>query len=160
MRLLLGLAALLVAVLGLLVLLVRHLDDPAVKRRLQALVHTAAGYEIDYGRTHLQVWSGLRITDLVVLSRLFSYVYMRLEAAYDTLMARWHLTAWSWFTLMVVYSRQGEEVTPSDISRVLFLARANVTRLTDDVPRGVCTRQDCAVASWSSSHFFSSSPPA
>ena len=74
-------------------------------------------------------------TDLVVLSRLFAYVYMRLEAAYDTLMARWQLTAWSWFTLMVVYSRQGEEVTPSDISRVLFLARANVTRLTDDLVR-------------------------
>ncbi len=74
-------------------------------------------------------------TDLVMLSRLFAYVYMRLEAAYDTLMARWELTAWSWFSLMVVYSRQGEEVTPSDISRVLFLARANVTRLTDDLVR-------------------------
>ncbi len=79
---------------------------------------------------------------LVVLSRLFGYVYMRLEAAYDTLMARWDLTAWSWFTLMVVYSRHGEEVTPSDISRVLFLARANVTRLTDDlVRRGLLHRE-------------------
>jgi MarR family transcriptional repressor of emrRAB len=73
--------------------------------------------------------------DLVLLSRLFGHVYMRLENAFDTLMARWELSAWSWLTLMIVHSRKGEEVTPSDLSRVLFLARANVTRVTDELVR-------------------------
>lgn len=71
----------------------------------------------------------------VVLSRLFAYVYLRMEAAFDALTSRWGLSAWAWFTLMAIYAREGEDVTPSDISRVLFLPRANVTRLTDDLVR-------------------------
>lgn len=74
-------------------------------------------------------------TDLVFLSRLFGHVFLRMEAAFDTLMARWALSAASWLALMVLYSRIGEDVTPSDLSRVLFLARANVTRVTDDLVR-------------------------
>lgn len=80
--------------------------------------------------------------DLIVMTKLISMVYLRLEAAYDAQMAQWGLTAWSWFTLMVVYSRQGEEVTPSLISRSLVLGRANVTRVTEDlVRRGFLHRQ-------------------
>ena len=81
-------------------------------------------------------------SDLVILSRLFGHVYMRMESAFDTLMERWGLSAWSWLALMVVYSRRGDEVTPSDLSRTLFLARANVTRVSDElVRRGLLHRE-------------------
>lgn len=81
-------------------------------------------------------------TDLVVLSRLYGYVAMKMEAAFDRLMAPWELNSWSWLALMMVYSRQDHDVTPTDVSRALFLARANVTRVTDDlVRRGLLHRE-------------------
>jgi MarR family transcriptional repressor of emrRAB len=79
---------------------------------------------------------------LVVLSRLLGHVAMRLEESFDHMMAAWDLDAWSWLALMVVYARTGEDVTPTEISRSLFLARANVTRVTDElVRRGLLHRE-------------------
>ena len=80
--------------------------------------------------------------ELVVLSRLFGYVAMRMEAAFDRLLAPWELNSWSWLALMMVFSRGDHDITPTDICRALFLARANVTRVTDDlVRRGLLHRE-------------------
>jgi len=83
--------------------------------------------------------------ELVVLSRLFGYVAMRMEAAFDRLLAPWELHSWSWLALMMVFSRGESDITPTDISRALFLARANVTRVTDElVRRGLLHREPSA----------------
>lgn len=80
--------------------------------------------------------------ELVVLSRLFGYVGMRMEAAFDRVLAPWELNSWSWLALMMVFSRNENDITPTDISRALFLARANVTRVTDElVRRGLLHRE-------------------
>lgn len=67
-RLLIGLALVLI-LLGITAgVLLRSLDAPWMKRRVQALVHELAGAEIDYRATRVRLFSGLRINDLVVLT--------------------------------------------------------------------------------------------
>jgi DNA-binding MarR family transcriptional regulator len=79
---------------------------------------------------------------LVLLSRLLGYVATRMEESFDRVLGPWGLTDGSWLVLVVVYARAGEEVTPTDLSRSLFLARANVTRVTDElVRRGLLHRE-------------------
>ena len=79
---------------------------------------------------------------LVVLSRLYGFVANRMEEVFDRLVAPWDLNAWHWLAMMVVYARSAEEITPTDISRSLVLARANVTRVTDElVKRGLLHRE-------------------
>jgi hypothetical protein len=51
-----------------LVVIVRGLDRPWVKRRVQALAHARTGLDIDYTETHVGLFSGLRIERLVVLT--------------------------------------------------------------------------------------------
>src|SRR6185369_16044960 len=48
------------------VVIVRALDRPWVKRHVQALAHERTGLDIDYGATHVGLFSGLRIERLVV----------------------------------------------------------------------------------------------
>lgn len=45
-----------------------HLDSPRVRRRIQALAHTSAGVDLDYGRVDASLFSGLTLHDLVVAS--------------------------------------------------------------------------------------------
>lgn len=80
--------------------------------------------------------------DLVVLSRLFSFVSMRMEELFDRVLAPWALNNWSWLVLVMVYWRGDQDITPTDISRALSVARANVTRVTDElVKRGLLHRE-------------------
>lgn len=46
--------------------LFRSLDEPVVKRRVQALVQKYTGFALDYGATRLRLLSGLRIEAVVV----------------------------------------------------------------------------------------------
>ena len=65
-RALLGLALLLAAIGVVTWGLLRSLDKPGVKRRVQALVRQQTGFELDYGATRLRLLSGLRIEAVVV----------------------------------------------------------------------------------------------
>jgi hypothetical protein len=49
-------------------LLVRYLDNPKIKDPLKTLVRDKAGLELDFATTQVRVFSGLRITDVVVRS--------------------------------------------------------------------------------------------
>lgn len=81
-------------------------------------------------------------TDLILLSRLSGYVAMRMEEAFDRLLEPWGLTSWSWLALMMSHWCGEDEFTPTAVSRTLFLPRANVTRVTDElVRRGLLHRQ-------------------
>jgi len=55
-----------VLVVSALVWLLRHLESPSVKPRLQALVSSAAGIELDYASARVELGSGLRIEGLEV----------------------------------------------------------------------------------------------
>ena len=65
-RIMLGLALTLAAVGVMLLGLFRSLDEPVVKRRLQALVRRHTGFDLDYGGTRLRLLSGLRVEAVVV----------------------------------------------------------------------------------------------
>lgn len=65
-RIMLGLALTLAAVGVMLWGLFRSLDEPVVKRRLQALVRLHTGFDLDYGGTRLRLLSGLRVEAVVV----------------------------------------------------------------------------------------------
>ena len=51
-----------------LVVIVRSLDRPWMKRRLQAMAHDKTGLEVDWTETHVALFSGLRIERLVVMT--------------------------------------------------------------------------------------------
>ncbi|MCU1276622.1 MAG: hypothetical protein JWM53_168, partial [bacterium] len=49
-----------------LVVIVRSLDRPWLKRRLQAMAHDRSGLDVDWTATHVGLFSGLRVESLVV----------------------------------------------------------------------------------------------
>ncbi|MGZ3406860.1 MAG: hypothetical protein ACXVAN_10490, partial [Polyangia bacterium] len=49
-----------------LVVVVRSLDRPWVKRRVQAIAREKSGLDVDWTTTHVALFSGLRIDSLVV----------------------------------------------------------------------------------------------
>ena len=49
-----------------LVVVVRSLDRPWLKRRLRAMAHDKTGLDVDWTATHVALFSGLRVERLVV----------------------------------------------------------------------------------------------
>src|SRR5262245_43611036 len=59
-------ALVVVVVVAALVFVVRSLDQPWLKRRLAAMAHERTGLDVDWTATHVRLFSGLRIDQLVV----------------------------------------------------------------------------------------------
>jgi translocation and assembly module TamB len=59
-------ALVVVVIVAALVVVVRSLDQPWLKRRLQAMAHAKTGLDVDWTATHVRLFSGVRIDELVV----------------------------------------------------------------------------------------------
>ncbi len=68
LRTLAAAASLAVVLLGVVGLLLGHLDHPLVKRRVQAIVRSTAGLEVDYASTRVRPLSGIQVDGLVLWS--------------------------------------------------------------------------------------------
>ena len=85
-------AGALVALLATVVLvLLQSLDQPRLKRRIQALVRASAGVDIDYRTARVDLLSGLEIDELVVLSPGEFRVWAPDLVRIGTVQARWSL---------------------------------------------------------------------
>ena len=91
LRPLLALAGLVWAVVIAVLILVHSLDRPWLKRRLQELVRTSSGVDIDYREVRVALFSGVTIEGLVVRSPLEVRSLAIDLLAIDRVEARWSL---------------------------------------------------------------------
>lgn len=92
-RALLGLMLTLAAAGVMLGGLFRSLDEPVVKRRVQALVRQHTGFELDYGATRLRLLSGLRVETVVVRTPVGGGAAARELVRVGTLEAGWSVSS-------------------------------------------------------------------
>lgn len=91
-RILLAVALIAAGAAAALVVAVRSLDQPWLKRRIQALVRSNSGLDLDYRATHVGA-AGLRIEDLVILSPPSLRVCAPELARVGEIEARWSVTS-------------------------------------------------------------------
>jgi len=78
----------------------------------------------------------------IVLSRLYHHINNRLLDYFDEHLKPRGLNLTTWTALIVLYSRAGQMVRPSELSSYLQSSRTNITRVTDElVNAGLIERQ-------------------
>lgn len=71
--------------------------------------------------------------DRVVLSRLFFFVFKKLDDLHNRHLAEFGLNTSSFLALVMLLAREDNCLNPVDLSNALVASRTNVTRLTDEL---------------------------
>ena len=89
--------------------------------------------------------SGGPVRREVLLFRFLFFVEQAMSERLNRVLKTHQLNTTSWFTLIMVYAGADSAVHPSDLSRMTFSSRTNMTRVTDDlVTKGLLLRHTCA----------------
>lgn len=69
----------------------------------------------------------------VLLTRLYFHVFKLLDERFNASLAEFDLTTTTFSALMLVYSDDGNRVSPSALSLVMVSSRTNITRVADEL---------------------------
>jgi len=71
--------------------------------------------------------------DLVVMNRLFFYVFNELDEVYNRQLSKFGLNSSSFLALAMILSSADNRINPCHLSDALIASRTNVTRLADEL---------------------------
>jgi MarR family transcriptional repressor of emrRAB len=71
--------------------------------------------------------------DRVVINRLLFFVFKELDDSYNQRLADYGLNSTTFLALAMLYSSEGSQLNPCDLSDALISSRTNVTRLTNEL---------------------------
>lgn len=81
----------------------------------------------------------------VILTRLYFFVFRRLNDRLNRVLAEHNLNTTTMLALVMIYARPEGKINPSDLSLSMISSKTNITRLADDLVRqGWVSRKACA----------------